>query len=70
MSIDDEGSEVQFEVRLETGRSVHTRISDLLIRCDILLRLAIFMVFAGIIITIGLGHNFAIWLTGGTRRIT
>ncbi len=68
--VDDEGPEIRLKIRLETSRSVRTSISDFLVWCDILLRLAIFMAIAGIIITIGLVHNFAIWLTGGTRRIT
>lgn len=67
MSIDDEGSEVRFEVRLETGRSVHTSISDFLTWCDILLRVAIFMAFAGIIIAIGLIHNGLDWFHTKTK---
>lgn len=68
--VNDEGSEVQFWRRLEKSYSFRDRILDFLVHCDLLVRIAIFVVAAGIIVGLGLLHNFVIWFFGGTRRIT
>ena len=60
--VDDEGSELQFQVRLETGNSVRARVYDFIVWCDIRLRLAVFLAIDGVIITIGLIHNGLDWL--------
>lgn len=60
-SIDDEGPEVRFNVRLEKSRSIRDRIIDFLTWCDILLRVAVFMAIASVIIAVGLVHNGLDW---------
>lgn len=61
-STDDEGPELQFQIGLEKSKSIRSRIGDFISLCDILLRLAVFLAIAGVIITIGLIHNGLDWL--------